>query len=127
MVDALDKLIVDEKETVDMDLLASIVRDFLKFTKEGEIFFEKNFFDLKDWQKLLIYLLGRKVVFVKNLKKDFKEEVSPSEIKELLKIPPKSTTKYASVELKGIIKSDKGNYKIPNFNLFKCQEVLKKK
>ena len=63
---------------------------------------------------------------IKGLKKDFKEEISPKEIEEFLGVQSKSIANYGSRELKGIIKSEKGNYKIPNFNLFKCEEVMKK-
>ena len=127
MADALDKLIVDESASIDTNLLASLVSNYLKFTKEGEIIFEKDFYKLKDCRKILIYLLGRKIVFIKKLKQDFKEEVAPSEIEDQIGIPSKSITKYSSVELKGIIKSEKGKYRIPNFNLLKSEEFLKKK
>jgi hypothetical protein len=127
MADALDNLIVNESESLDLVLLASLVQNYLKFTKEGEMFFERDFYKLKDWQKVLIYLLGRKVILIKKLKKEFIEEVSPKEIEDLLGIKSKSITKYASVELKGILKSNKGEYRIPNYSLFKCEDILKKK
>jgi hypothetical protein len=125
--DALDKLIVSESEVGNLDLLASLVKSYLQFIKEtGEIIPNKEFYKLKDWKKLLIYLLGRKVIFIKKLNKDFIEEVTPKEIEDIFGVKSKSITKYAAVELKGIIKSDKGKYKIPNYNLFKCEEILKK-
>lgn len=121
----LDSLIVDEKEAIDTDLLASTIRGVIKFTKDGEIIFEKKFYELKGYKKILIYLLGRKVIIIKKLKESFSEEVTPKDIADILGIPPKSITKYASIELKGIIKSEKGKYKVPNYNLHKCSEVLK--
>lgn len=126
MADALDKLIVDEKESLDVELLAELVRGYLRFTKEGEIIFEKEFSKLKDYQKVMVYLLGRKVVFVKKLNQNFKEEVSYKDISKLFGIKESSIRKYASLELKGIIRAKKGNYKIPTFNLLKCEEIFKK-
>jgi len=49
--DALDKLIVNEKESADVDLLATLINGFLRFTKEGEIIFERQFFKQTDWKK----------------------------------------------------------------------------
>ncbi len=122
--DALDKLIVSEDETPDIDLLAEIILKYLRFTKSGEIIFEKEFYNLKDWQKFLVYLLGRKVVSIKKLQKEFNENISPKEISNSLGMPSNSITKYASTDLKGLIKSDKGKYFIPNYNLHKCKEKL---
>ncbi len=127
MTDVLDKLIVDESASLDITLLASLVGSYLKFTKEGEIIFNKEFYKLKDWQKILILLSGRKVISIKKLKSEFKEEISPKEISTILGMPPKSIARCGSRELKGIIKSEKGKYKIPNYNLVKCEESLKKK
>ena len=126
MADALDKLIVDEKESLDTELLAKLVQGYLRFTKEGEIIFEREFSNLKDYQKVMVYLLGRKVVFVKKLKQNFKEEVSYKDISKLFGIKEPSVRKYASLELKGIIRTKGGNYEIPNFNLSKCEGILRK-
>ncbi len=124
--DPLDKLIVDEDENPNAELLAELVSPYFRFSKNsGEIIFNEEFYKLKDWQKVLIYLLGRKVIFIKKLQKDFNEKISPKEISECLNIPQKSITKYASKELKDIIKSEKGKYFVPNYNLYKCKEKLK--
>lgn len=125
-MDELDKLIVNENETANISLLASLIEGKIKFAKEdGEIIFEKGFYDLKDWQKILIYLLGRKVILIKKLKKEFDEKISPKDISDNLGMPSKSISKYAARDLRGLIKSDKGKYFIPNYNLYKCKEVLK--
>jgi len=124
MNDALDKLIVDENGDTNLDLLYEIVSKYLKFTRTGEIIFEKEFYNLKDWHKILIYLIGRKVILIKKLQQAFDEKISPKDISEVLKIPSKSITKYYSRELKRIIKSEKGKYYVQNYNLYKCKEVL---
>ena len=123
--DPLDKLIIDENKNLDIALLASLVGGFLKFTREGEIVFEREFYKLRDWQKNLIYLLGRKIIFIKKLKQNFKEEIAPREISKILGIPATSITRCAIRELKGIIKSENGLYKIPNYTLYKCEEIFK--
>jgi len=122
--DALDKLILNEDENPNIDLLAEIILKYLRFTKHGEIIFEKDFYELKDWQKVLVYILGRKVIFIKKLQNDFDEKISYKEISKQLGLKESSVTKYASKELKGIIKSEKGKYFVPNYNLYKCKEKL---
>jgi len=126
--DPLDELIVDESENPNINLLAELVSPYLRFAKEsGEIIFNEDFYKLKDWQKVLISLLGRKVIFIKKLQEDFEEKITPKTLSGNLGIPHKSITKYASKELKGIIKSKKGKYFVPNYNLYKCKEKLLKK
>lgn len=127
MTDALDKLIVDESKCLDKEMLASLVQPFLKFTDVGDLIFERKFHELKDWQKVLIYLLGRKVIAAKELKKGFREEEGPNEIGKIIRVPVNSVTKYVSRELKDIIKVDKKKYSVPNFYLYKCEELLKKR
>ena len=120
----LDKLIVDEDEDPNYDILASLIEKNLKFTKEGEFIYEKEFNKSQSWKKIMIYLLGRKVVFIKELKKDFKEQVTPKDISDEIGIPQKSVCKFLSTELKGITKSQNGSHFIPNYNLHKCEDLL---
>jgi len=125
--DALDKLIVDEEENPDKELLANLVCSYLKFDKKsGKIMFEGNFYKLKEWQKFLVFILGRKVVLIKNLQKEFDEKISPKEASEILGMKAPTLRKYVSADLKGIVKSEKGKYYIPNYNLHKCKEKLDK-
>lgn len=125
--DPLEKFIVDERESLDLELLASLIDGFMKFTKEGEIIFEESFSKEKGYKKILLYLLGRKVISIKKLKKDFKEESKPAEIAQDIGVPQGSVTKGLSRDLKKITKSENGAHKIPPYNLYKCKEVLKKK
>ena len=122
--DALDKLIIDEDKSPDIEILAEIITENLKFTKSGEIIFERKFYELKDWQKTLIYLLARKVILLKKLKSNFDEKVSYKEIAKLFGLKEASVRKYISKELKGIVKTEKGQYFIPNYNLYKCKEQI---
>lgn len=123
--DPLDKLIVDEEGAMDSSLLASLITGSIRLSKDGEIIFDRPFFKQNDWKKIMLYLLARKAIFIKKLKRDFQEDVKPKEISEILNIPKNSVTKFLSRDLKGITKSEKGAHKIPNYNLYKCEEVLK--
>jgi len=125
--DALDKLIVDENENPDINLLAKIISEYIRFDKKtGEIIFQKEFYGLKDLQKFLIFLLGRKTILIKKLKDSFNEKISPKEISEVLGIKAATLRKYVSSDLKNIVKSEDGKYFVPNYNLYKCEEKLAK-
>jgi len=124
--DALDKLIINEDESPNIDLVAKLISGKILLTRFGEIIFQKEFYKLKDSQKILVYLLGRKVILIKKLQENFDEAISYKEISRQLSIKESSVTKYASVDLKGIIKSEKGKYFLPNYNLYKCEERLSK-
>lgn len=124
--DALDKLIIDEDENPDSGVLANLISKYLRFGKKsGEVIFNEEFSKLKDWQKILVYLLGRKGIVVKKLREKFSEKISPKDLSKEFGIPPKSISSYVSRELKGIIKAENGEYFIPNYNLYKCEEKLK--
>jgi hypothetical protein len=123
--DALDKLIIDEEENPDISMLAEIISGKILLIKTGELNFEKEFFKLRDSQKILIYLLGRKAIVIKKLKEGFSEKITSKEIAESIGIPYKSVSKYLSVDLKHIIKSENGKYFVPNYNLYKCREKLR--
>jgi hypothetical protein len=126
MVDALDKLIVDG-ENLNLDLLADIIFEYLRFDKKtGEIMLNEKFYKLKDLQKILIYLLGRKVVVIKKLQENFEEKISPKDISNIIGGDLAKYRVYLTRELKDIVKSDKGKYFVPNYNLNKCNEKMQK-
>ncbi len=125
MSDPLDKFIVNEDERPDIDLLVSIVDGYFRFTKNGHMLFEKNFHKLSESKKIMIFLLGRKIIKIKNLVPDFKEEIKPKEISDITGIKRKNVTSRLSTELSGITKSLTGAHYIPNYNLYKCEELMK--
>jgi hypothetical protein len=124
-LDALDKLIVDEGENPDINLLAELIMGKIMLTKSGGIIFEKEFYNLRDPQKILIYLLGRKAINLKRLTESFEEKITSKELSIELGIPYGSVSKYFSVDLKSIVKAKEGKYFVPNYNLFKCKEKMK--
>jgi len=126
MSDPLDSLITSDNEKPNLELLAKIINKFIRFTPEGEIIEDKPYIKLKDLQKVFLFLLARKVIFIKKLKKEFKEEISPKVISENTCIKYNTVTKVLCSQLKGVTKSINGKHKIPNYNLYKCEELIKK-
>ena len=125
MSDPLDELIVDECEALDKNLLASIVTGYVRITKTGEVLFDKSFYNLPQAKKVVLCLLSRKIIKIKNLIDNFEEGIRPAEISKLTGIKPKNVTGYLSNDLKGLTISSKGAHIIPNYNLYKCEELMR--
>jgi len=125
MTDPLDKFIVDEGTAVDVKLLAQLIDGFFQFTKTGEVIFERKFVQQSESKKVLLLLLGRKVIKYKNLITNYKEESGPKELSDQLGIESKQVSKYLARELRNIVKSKNKAYYVPNYNLYKCEELLK--
>jgi len=124
--DALDELIVDENSVPDSNILGQILKDFVLFTKKGEMIFSEKYRSLPDWKKILIYLLARKAAILKNLISE-KESAMPAKIGDDTMVSNAAIGKRLARELKGVIKKDKEGYFIPNFNIFKCRSLMNKK
>ena len=124
--DALDELIVNEDQKPDSDLLAGILKNYVRFSQNGEILFAENFTDLQQWKKVLVYLLARKAAVIKKLVQ-LKECAAPLEISNKIFIPAGNISKFLNRELKSIVKEQKKCYFVPNYNLLKCKEILEEK
>jgi len=124
--DPLDKLIV-EKDTNDfsLELLASTLQGFVRFTKEGEIIFESSFYPLPEWKKIVIYLLSRKVISIKKLITNYEEGAGPKDISEVIGATSKNISRDLATKLKSLVRNENSKYKIPNYNITKCAEMLK--
>ncbi|MBN2095489.1 MAG: hypothetical protein JW727_05555 [Candidatus Aenigmarchaeota archaeon] len=128
MTDALDDLIVDSEATADIDLLAELLKSYVRINRVGEVLFEEHYQTQSDRKKITLYLLARKVAVIKNLGEGLKEECRPKEISEKTCIAPENVRHYLGVELKGIvIKVKRGLYIVPNYNLLKCKALLELK
>ncbi len=122
----LDKLIVEkDANDVSLEVLASILQGFVRFTKEGEFIFDGAFYKLPEWKKITIYLLSRKVISIKKLIAEFEEGVSSREISEVTGVRQSSVSRELSTKLKTLTRSENGKYKVPNYNIHKCSEMLK--
>jgi len=123
--DELDSLIVKETDVIDKKLLASFLKNYVRITESGEFIFEEKFFLLDAKKKIVIFLLARKVMKIKNIGALDTEEVGPKEISDKSGIPfgTVGRTVRELVE-KQIIKEREGKYFVPNFNLNKINSVL---
>jgi len=124
--DPLDDIIVDEDQSMDRTLLAEMLKQEVKITKQGEICFDGKYHAYKQWEKIILYLLARKVRAIKKISNS-KEGASLKEIEEGTMIPSKSVSRAFNHNLKGILKKDKSFYSIPNYNLSRCKLILEGK
>jgi len=112
----LSEIIIDE--TLNVDILLEIVRRFIRVNpQKHQIIPLTDFFKLKEKDKVIIILLGFKVL--KELKARDKELVGPKEVADSSNINP-STVKNSlrDLEKEGLAKSEKGKYFIPNVLLY---------
>lgn len=124
--DPLDKLIVEKNANeISLELLASVLHNFVRFTKQGEIIFDGAFYKLPEWKKIVVYLLSRKVISIKKLIEPFEEGVGSGEISELTGVPQKAVSRDLSTKLKTVTRNESGKYKIPNYNIHQCAELFK--
>jgi hypothetical protein len=125
--DVLDELIIDEDVEPNLNLLADLVKTYMKFSRTGDIIYEDNFRSNPEWKRVMLFLLGRKIIFIKKLGGK-KEEPTLKEISEGAFSPTKNITRIFNRELKSIVKPiERGLYIIPNYNLLKCKNLLEGK
>ena len=126
MNNPLDKLIVETNaDDISLELLASTLQNFVKFTKQGEVIFDASFYKLPEWKKIVVYLLSRKVISIKKLVEPFDEAASPKEISEITGVSQKAVSRDLSIKLKPVTKNENSRYKIPNYSIHRCAEMLK--
>ncbi|MBU1167542.1 hypothetical protein KKC60_04010 [Patescibacteria group bacterium] len=125
MTDPLDKLIVDEEKSPNLETLANSVNGYLRVSKQGTILYDKTFHKLPNNKKVLLYLLARKIISIKGLRENFTEGIKSNSIGEEIGVEYKDVRTYLSGHLKGVVKNDNGLWFIPNYNLHKCEEMMK--
>ena len=128
--DVLKKLLTD-KEEIDSEELYNLLSPYVKINQEGKkvIFLDKaHNSSLKN--KILLFLLGKKVLFLLNIIES--DKISPSTIIEETGLPKGSVLPTLKIlrEAKGgnLIGSDKtGKYFINNYQFSKIKGELSKK
>ena len=121
--DPLDELIVDDMKSLDINLLANILKEHLTLTKNGEVNYRDSFHDYKQWKRMMVYLLARKAISIKKLK-DIKEKATYKEISDGALMPVDSIGRTSIDNLRGIVKKDEEGLYIPNYNLIRCKQIL---
>jgi len=122
--DELDNLFVDENEPADKRLIATIIKPFIiSIGRNGVIEFSDKFDDLPAWKKILVYLVCKKAMLLKEVSKE--ESAGPKEICEITNISEGSAKDISRHDiLKKIVKGEGGKYSIPNYKLKKIKEIL---
>lgn len=122
--DEFDELFITANEALDKKLIKDTLIQYIKINPEsGEVIPDTNFYPLANLNKILLYLLARKVLFIKE-KLPEGEEVGPTDISNALGIPAGSVKSTLHNASKGILVSVKGKYKIPNYSINKAIDIL---
>lgn len=125
MTDPLDKFIVDEEKSPNLEALANSVDGYIRVSKQGTVLYDKKFYKLPKTKRIVLYLLSRKIISIKNLKPSFSENVESKDIGEEIGVEYEDVRKNLSGNLKGIVKNEEGKWFVPNYNLHKCEDMMK--
>src|SRR3972149_8222303 len=113
--DPLDVLFEEEKvdEKMIKQIIGEILVNYVRLSQDGGIFPLPEFDNLNRFQKLLIYLLAKKALYVRQLVVN--ELTPPSEIRKNTGLPMGTVNpSLRQLERDRLVKSDLGRYKIPN-------------
>lgn len=114
---------------VDSDInkraLAESVKPFLKFTKEGKFVFEKEFYPLTIADKILVILLGQKILNDIGISK--KESLNISELLKYMSIKKNSIEGIIYGQLKDVLTVNKGEFRIENYRVNAVIERLRRR
>lgn len=122
--DPLEKLYID-KNKIDRELLTYLLIDYINIDKDTlKPVFKSGYKDLKERQKVLVYLLYRRALVTLGDIENSKIGRSPKEIAKVTGINYNSVRGYLS-QLNSLIEKEKakGGYYIPSYNL----SLVKKK
>lgn len=124
--DPLQNLIAENTEDVDRGRLFDVLKDYVVFTKTGEMTFLQAFYKLENQAKLLVVLVAQKARHL--LFDDMPEAMSPSELIALDVMAEgsvKSSLKRLLEKTHQVKKDGQKKYYVPNYLLNNLSNELK--
>ncbi len=121
MVDELDEIVISKKQALDKSLLKDILLRYLRITDDCEVIFEKDYFKLTQNAQIVLYLLARKVMKLKQLIDV--ESASNTEISQKTGIKIGNLSKCLE-RLGSFVNKDENGYFVPNYNLIRIKELI---
>jgi len=122
----LSALIQDDSAELDLELLTGLLKDYIKFSKDGTISTLRPFYEKDNQQKILIMLLAYKAKSI--LFEGEAEGVAPSVListQIMAEGSVKSTLKNLLEKSREIKKDNNGGYYIPAYMLADVEKRLK--
>ncbi|MBR9707611.1 MAG: hypothetical protein GOV15_04210 [Candidatus Diapherotrites archaeon] len=124
MNDALDKLIIDDSDDANIELLAKTLEGRVSLTRSGVIQLDASFHDIDKWKKIAVYLLARKAVIIKGLGGESVEGCTARVIADNAFVTPKDIDNALARQLKGLVSRTDGGYFIPTYNLLRVSRLI---
>jgi len=119
MPDELDKLFVSNEE-LNKEILFEILDGKVKITEDKDVILIG---ELSHLEKILIYALSKKVMFVKGMEET--DLVGPAEVSEKIGLASGTSKVYVrKLQKMGFFLGKGGKYSVPNFALEKIKEFL---
>jgi DNA-binding MarR family transcriptional regulator len=114
-------LFVNESQPLDKELLSKTLKPFIQLTEKGDISFKEEFFHLTPKEKIVVYILVKKVL--KEAKIIDEEMIGVKVISDYTGIAYGTVGRNLRELVKeGILKQDKNKYYFPNYSLFKVKD-----
>jgi hypothetical protein len=102
--------------------IARIIKPYMKFDKEGNFVYEDLYDTLAGKKKVLLHLLGTKVLSSKGLREE--EGMTVQELVDTLGMSRGSVEGYIYGSIKNLVNSDGGQVHVPNYKIGKVAEIL---
>lgn len=115
-----DDLFVDEQEP--QEIILNAVEPYLRFTEEGKIVEQDEFYNLNGKQQILVLILGTKVLEAKNIRQE--EGMRVAELKDITGMKESSIEGYVYGHLSNIVNSDEGRIFVPKYRVAQAAEEL---
>ena len=117
--DPLDEIFVNENEPANKKMLAEILKPFVTIDSKGVVAFTEDYNKLKESKKVLVYMLCKKAMVLKNLP-DISEKTSIKDIVDNAMVNESNAKNTLFTYFKNIVKGGI----IPNYNLKKVKELI---
>lgn len=121
--DELDEIFVDKNQPADKKIVIDILKGFVTIDKEGVIVLSDEGEKLEENKKVLIYLVCKKALLLREIISLEEEFSGPKEISEKMHVGLSTAKKAVNQTFKRFL-NKKNGYIIPNYNLRKVKEIL---
>jgi DNA-binding transcriptional ArsR family regulator len=125
-MDALDKIFTNQKD-INPEILAELLEPYIRINVEdNSTFLIEGGINLPVHEKLLLFLLARKVLKIKELVEG--EGISPNDLVEETQL--KEGSVHPGLKLlreKGLVVAKNGKYIVPNYQVLKIREIFNKR
>jgi len=118
--DEFDELFVEDR--LDKKIVVEALKPYIRFTPSGELQYPEAYGELTILKKIIVQLLSNKVLALRKIIEN--EGIQRKDLLDIIGCKAQTFDGQLYGHLKGVIKSDNGVLKIPNYNVYKAKKLL---